>query len=79
MTFDSDIVYGWLGMCTESETEQELDEAKAELDDLYTGFEDDFENDDNVERDVIWNMYYAETEKELKAFISDLEDELASL
>lgn len=66
-------------MCTESETEQELDEAKAELDDLYTGFEDDFENDDNVERDVIWNIYYAETEKELKAFISDLEDELASL
>ncbi len=41
--FDSDTVFGWLGIRTYDQIKEELEEAKAELEDLQSDYESDIE------------------------------------
>lgn len=76
--FDSDTVFGWLGIRTYDQIKEELEEAKAELEDLQSDYEFDTSDEDMTEEEKqeIYHADYESDIEELKERISELEEEL---
>lgn len=76
--FDSDTVFGWLGIRTYDQIKEELEEKKAELEDLldeYHEYEMD-EDETKEELEGIWEEDFKDSVETLKAEIAELEEEL---
>lgn len=76
--FDSDTVFGWLGIRTYDQIKEELEEKKAELEDLQSDYEFDTSDEDmsEEEKQEIYHADYEDDMEELKAKIAELEEEL---
>ena len=77
--FDSESVYEWLGIRSESQIEKEIEEAEAELEEKLSDLE--FDLDDNLteeERKDIIESYQPEID-EIKERIADLKEELEEI
>lgn len=88
---DSDTVFEWLGIRTYDQIKEELEEKKAELEDLQSGYEFDCkfirehaedygmnENLINLEMERLYESDYEDNIEELKERISELEEELSA-
>lgn len=75
---DSDTVFGWLGIRTYDQIKEELEEAKAELEDLQSDYEFDTSDEDMTEEEKqeIYHSDYEDDMEELKGKIAELEEEL---
>ena len=74
--FDSESVYEWLGIRSESQIEKEIEEAEAELEEKLSDLEFDLDDDlTEEERKDIIESYQPEID-EIKERISDLKEEL---
>lgn len=76
--FDSDTVFGWLGIRTYDQIKEELEEKKAELEDLQSDYEFDTSDEDmsEEEKQEIYHADYEDDMEELKGKIAELEEEL---
>lgn len=84
--FDSETVYEWVGLRTESEIESEIEEAKSELadleDDLKALDEDynaDCEDVSGIERLRIWVELYKDDHNSLINDIAQIKENIAEL
>lgn len=76
--FDSDTVFGLLGIRTYDQIKEELEEKKAELEDLQSVYEFDT-SDEDMTMEEKQEIYYADYEddiEELKEKVAKLEEEL---
>lgn len=76
--FDSDAVFGWLGIRTYNQIKEELEEKKEELDNLleeYHEYEMD-EDETKEELESIWEEDFKDSVETLKEEIAELEEEL---
>ena len=77
--FDSESVYEWLGIRSESQIEKEIEEAEAELEDKLSDLEFDLDDDlTEEERKDIIESYQPEID-EIKERIADLKEELEKI
>ena len=78
--FDSESVYGWLGIRSEEQIEREIKEAEEELAEVQSNLEDDLDDDEltTEERTEIIESYQADID-EIKERIADLKEELSEL
>lgn len=76
--FDSDTVFGWLGIRTYDQIKEELEEKKAELEDLQSDYEFDTSDEDMSDegKQEIYEMIYKNDIEELKEEIAELEEGL---
>lgn len=84
--FEPDEVYSWIGLRTESEIQEEIDEAEEELSDLNEEVADLNEeyNDECVdiadrEREELWNEDYKESYDDLQGKIADIKKHIDEL
>lgn len=86
--FDSDSVYEYCGMRTESEIRNELEEAKEQLENIKQDYEndcndmeDDFDSEEDFENAKydLWHGVYEDEAKELEERIEELEEELENI
>ena len=91
--FEPETVYEWLGMRTESEIREEIEEAEAhlaeiseEIYDLKSDFDDESDEMTEAEAAELWESEYAEQirdlqneAEEVKAEIDELKEELSEL
>lgn len=77
--FDPDLVYSWVGLRSESEIKEELNDLREELDDLEAEYYDECIGIADWERKEIWEEDYKERADELKEQIDELEAELAEI
>lgn len=75
---DSDTVFEWLDIRTYDQIKEELEEKKAELEDLQSDYEYDTSDEDMTaeEKQEIYHADYEDDMEELKAEIAKLEEEL---
>ncbi len=75
---DSDTVFEWLDIRTYDQIKEELEEKKAELEDLQSDYEFDTSDEDMTaeEKQEIYHADYEDDMEELKAEIAKLEEEL---
>ena len=77
--FDSESVYEWLGIRSESQIEKEIEEAEAELEEKLSDLEFDLDDDlTEEERKDIIESYQPEID-EIKERIADLNEELEEI
>ena len=78
--FDSESVYEWLGMRSETQIEAEIKDVESELEDLQNDLADDLDDDEltTEERADIINSYQPDID-ELKEKIAELKEELDEL
>ena len=77
--FDSESVYEWLGIRSESQIKEEIEEAEAELEEKLSDLEFDLDDDlTEEERKDIIESYQPEID-EIKERISDLKEELEEI
>ena len=77
--FDSESVYEWLGIRSESQIEKEIEEAEAELEEKISDLEFDLDDDlTEEERKDIIESYQPEID-EIKERIADLKEELEEI
>ena len=77
--FDSESVYEWLGIRSESQIKEEIEEAEAELEEKLSDLEFDLDDDlTEEERKDIIESYQPEID-EIKERIADLKEELSEL
>ena len=77
--FDSESVYEWLGIRSETQIEKEIEEAEAELENKISDLEFDLDDDlTEEERKDIIESYQPEID-EIKERISDLKEELEEI
>ena len=77
--FDSESVYEWLGIRSESQIEKEIEEAEEELEEKLSDLEFDLDDDlTEEERKDIIESYQPEID-EIKERISDLKEELEEI
>ena len=78
--FDSESVYGWLGIRSEEQIEREIKEAEEELAEVQSNLEDDLDDDEltTEERAEIIESYQPDID-EIKERIADLKEELSEL
>lgn len=78
--FDSESVYEWLGIRSESQIEKEIEEAEEELAEVQSNLEDDLDDDEltTEERAEIIESYQPNID-EIKERIADLKEELSEL
>ena len=77
--FDSESVYEWLGIRSESQIEKEIEEAEDELEEKLSDLEFDLDDDlTEEERKDIIESYQPEID-EIKERISDLKEELEEI
>ena len=78
--FDSESVYEWLGIRSESQIEKEIEEAEEELEEVQNNLEDDLDDDEltTEERVEIIESYQPESD-EMKERIADLKEELEEI
>lgn len=91
--FEPETVYEWLGMRTESEVREEIEEAEShlaeiseEIYDLKSDFDDESDGMTEAEAAELWESEYAEQirdlqneAEEVKAEIDELKEELSEL
>lgn len=84
--FDSETVYEWLGMRTESEIQTELEEAKdrlaelqEEVADLQADYDDECIGIADWERKELWEDDYKDTYDDLQEQIADVKEEISDL
>jgi hypothetical protein len=84
--FDSEQVYEWLGIRSETMIREELENLNAELEDLnaelenvYAEYYDDCIGIADWERQEIWEEEYAVTAEELKEQIAELNEQIIEL
>ena len=77
--FDSESVYEWLGIRSESQIKEEIEEAEAELEEKLSDLEFDLDDDltEEERKDVI-ESYQPEID-EIKERIADLKEELEEI
>ena len=77
--FDSESVYEWLGIRSESQIEKEIEEAEEELEEKLSDLEFDLDDDlmEEERKDII-ESYQPEID-EIKERISDLKEELEEI
>ena len=84
--FEPETVYEWLGMRTEAEIREEIEEAEAhlaevsdEIDDLMSDFE--YESDEMTEEEAaeLWGAEYAEKLADLEKEAEDVDEEIKKL
>ena len=77
--FDSESVYEWLGIRSETQIENEIEEAEAELEEKLSDLEFDLDDDlTEEERKDIIESYQPEID-EIKERIADLKEELEEI
>ena len=77
--FDSESVYEWIGIRSESQIKKEIEEAEAELEDKISDMEFDLDDDlTEEERKDIIESYQPEID-EIKERIADLKEELEEI
>ena len=78
--FDSESVYEWLGIRSESQIEKEIEEAEEELAEVQSNLEDDLDDDELTaeERAEIIENYQPDID-EIKERIADLKEELEEI
>ena len=78
--FESESVYEWLGIRSESQIEKEIEEAEEELAEVQSNLEDDLDDDEltTEERAEIIESYQPDID-EIKERIADLKEELSEL
>ena len=78
--FDSESVYGWLGIRSEEQIEREIKEAEEELAEVQSNLEDDLDDDEltTEERAEIIESYQPDID-EIKERIADLKEELENI
>ena len=77
--FESETVYEWLGIRSESQIEKEIEEAEAELEEKLSDLEFDLDDDlTEEERKDIIESYQPEID-EIKERIADLKEELEEI
>ena len=77
--FDSESVYEWLGIRSESQIKEEIEEAEAELEEKLSDLEFDLDDDlTEEERKDIIESYQPEID-EIKKRIADLKEELEEI
>ena len=77
--FDSESVYEWLGIRSESQIKEEIEEAEAELEEKLSDMEFDLDDDlTEEERKDIIESYQPEID-EIKERIADLKEELEEI
>ena len=77
--FESESVYEWLGIRSESQIEKEIEEAEAELEEKLSDLEFDLDDDlTEEERKDIIESYQPEID-EIKERIADLKEELEEI
>nr|DAH91165.1 MAG TPA: hemolytic enterotoxin [Caudoviricetes sp.] len=78
--FDSESVYEWLGMRSETQIRAEIKDAESELEDLQNDLADDLDDEEltTEERADIIDSYQSDID-ELKAKIAELNEELDEL
>ena len=77
--FDSESVYEWLGIRSESQIEKEIEEAEEELEEKLSDLEFDLDDDlTEEERKDIIESYQPEID-EIKEKIADLKEELEEI
>ena len=78
--FDSEVVYEWLGIRSESQIEKEIEEAEEELAEVQSNLKDDLDDDEltTQERVEIIEMYQPDIE-DIKERIADLKKELEGI
>ena len=77
--FDSESVYEWLGIRSESQIEKEIEEAEEELEEKLSDLEFDLDDDlTEEERKDIIESYQPEID-EIKERIADLKEELEKI
>ena len=77
--FDSESVYEWLGIRSESQIEKEIEEAEEELEEKLSDLEFDLDDDlTEEERKDIIESYQPEID-EIKQRIADLKEELEEI
>lgn len=84
--FDSESVFEWVGLCTESQIQEELDEAKTELSDLEEQCEvllaeyyDECIGIADWERKEIWDEDYKESYDDLQEQIANVKERIDEL
>lgn len=80
LRYDSEMVFEWLGMKTESQIERELEEVEDELEELHEEMEDDLDDEGLTpeERKDIIESFQSDIE-EVKNRINDLKNELENI
>ena len=78
--FESESVYEWLGIRSESQIEKEIEEAEEELAEVQSNLEDDLDDDEltTEERAEIIESYQPDID-EIKERIADLKEELEEI
>ena len=78
--FDSESVYEWLGIRSESQIKKEIEEAEEELEEVQSNLEDDLDDDEltTEERAEIIESYQPDID-EIKERIADLKEELEEI
>ena len=78
--FDSESVYEWLGIRSESQIEKEIKEAEEELSEVQSNLEDDLDDEEltTEERTEIIESYQPDID-EIKERIADLKEELENI
>ena len=79
--FEEDWVFEVLGIRTESQIREELEEAQEELEELVENYRDDCDDEDltDEEKAEIWEENYKDDAKELEEKIAELEEELDNI
>lgn len=79
--FEDELVFEWLGIRTESEIRQELEEAEEELEELMQNYEDECDDEEltDEEKTEIWENDYKDDFEEIKEKIAELEEELENI
>ena len=79
LRFEEEQVFEWLGIRSESEIKEELEEAMEELSDLWDEFIDDTEGMDDAEKDEYFNENYKDQYEWLEERVRELEEELENI
>lgn len=76
--FDYDTVFGWLGIRTYNQIKEELEEKRAELENLQSNYEFDVSDEDMTaeEKQEIYHADYEDDMEKLKEDIAELEEKL---
>lgn len=86
--FEPDTVFEWLGMRTESEIRDEIEEAEERLEELMQEFEEEsdelreeWEDPEDVENavDDLWRGIYKDEVEEIKERLEELREELSEI
>lgn len=81
--FEADEIFGWLGMTTDEEAreelEEELEEAREELEELNQNYKDECEDMTEEKAEEHWLLNYMDDAKELEEKIAELEEALENI